>query len=60
MDIINHQIGTIEGSKTFSVEAIKKEDVDQIYALGQWRDSQKERDLKESIELYDRKADSND
>ncbi|MFG6115450.1 hypothetical protein ACGTN9_09690 [Halobacillus sp. MO56] len=60
MDIVNHQIGTIEGSKMDSGEVIKKEDIDQVYATIIWRDSQEEKDLKERILLYEREADSID
>lgn len=60
MNIVNHQIGTIEGSRMNSDEVIKKEDIDQIYATVIWRDSQEEKDLKERILLYEREADSFD
>ncbi|SEA26760.1 hypothetical protein SAMN05421743_103356 [Thalassobacillus cyri] len=60
MNIVNHQIGTIEGIKMDSDEVIKKEDIDQIYATIIWRESQEKKDLKERILLYEREADSFD
>ncbi|WP_161628830.1 hypothetical protein [Thalassobacillus devorans] len=52
MDIGEHQIGTINGNRTDSNEAIHKEDIDQIYATVIWRDNEEKKDVKETIILY--------